>query len=152
MAMDFCEIEIIDGPLRQPALAAGDRAGAVVDFSGVVRGTESGCPIEGLNYEVHPRMARAELRRLAEEAATRFDLTGLRLLHRRGTVRPGEVSLYLRVAAERRAAALAAVQWTVDELKRRIPIWKHPLWADTGTRPEQSSQTSAPNHQLRFSG
>jgi molybdopterin synthase catalytic subunit len=101
-------------------------AGAIVDFWGVVRGTEDGREIEGIAYEAHAAMAEHQLRLIAQESAKNFQLMKVIVHHRVGFVSAGEASLFLQVEAEHRAAAFAASKWIVDELKKRVPIWKRP--------------------------
>jgi len=101
-------------------------AGAIVDFWGVVRGTEDGREIEGIDYEAHAAMAEHQLRLIAQESAKNFQLMKVIVHHRVGFVSAGEASLFLQVEAEHRAAAFAASKWIVDELKKRVPIWKRP--------------------------
>jgi molybdopterin synthase catalytic subunit len=101
-------------------------AGAVVDFYGVVRELEGEMQITGIDYEAHGEMARHQLELIANEAGRRFPIQHLTLHHRVGFVPAAEPSLFLRVSAERRKAAFEAAQWLIDELKARVPIWKHP--------------------------
>jgi len=126
MANPVCEVLLTDQPLAAPSDATGDEAGAVVDFWGVVRGTENGAPISGIEYEAHRAMAEHQLLALAREATAQFGLSSISLRHRIGFVPVGEASLLLRVASGHRAEAFRAAQWTVDELKKRVPIWKRP--------------------------
>lgn len=125
MANDVCDIALVDGPLAKPPSAEVSGAGAIVDFFGNVRPSEDAAPIDGIDYEAHRAMAQHQLMQVAEEAVARFGLRVVRLHHRLGFVPAGESSLYLRVAAEHRQAAFAAGQWMIDELKARVPIWKH---------------------------
>ena len=126
MANSVCEILLIEVALKAPAQSGDTVAGAVVDFWGVVRELEEGRKIEGINYEAHRAMAEHQLRLVAEEAAGKFRLKKVIVHHRVGFVQAGEASLFLQVAAEHRAAAFEASEWIVDELKRKVPIWKHP--------------------------
>src|ERR1700674_4482479 len=71
---------------------------------------------------------------LTEEAVKKFRLEQVIVHHRIGFVGTGEASLFLRVGAEHRAAGFEASQWIVDELKRRVPIWKRPKFK-LDTRP-----------------
>jgi molybdopterin synthase catalytic subunit len=99
-------------------------AGAIVEFLGNVRPLENGKQIEGIEYEANREMAEHQLRKIAQGAADRFDLLMIRLYHCVGFVAVGETALLLRVAAAHRGAAFEASRWTIDELKRRVPIWK----------------------------
>jgi len=124
MAID---ISLTQHPLNPPAPAFQADCGAVVDFWGVVRGLESGAPIAAIDYEAHEAMARHQLQILAEETVTRFPVHALILHHRIGLVPVSEPSLFVRVQTAHRQAALDAVEWLIDELKKRVPIWKKPL-------------------------
>jgi len=99
-------------------------AGAIVDFWGVVRELEDGRKIEGIDYEAHEAMAEHQMKVIADAAAEKFRLNQVLLHHRIGFVRTGEASLFLRVSAQHRAAAFEASKWIVDELKKKVPIWK----------------------------
>jgi molybdopterin synthase catalytic subunit len=106
--------------------------GALVDFFGVVRGVENGQPIDGIEYQAFAEMAENELKRIAENARKEFML-GLVLVHHRiGFVPAGEPSLFVRVAAPHRDAAFAGCQHIIEQLKARVPIWKHPAYRRQG--------------------
>lgn len=127
MANPVCEVLLSDSPLRAPSLGdAPPDTGGVVDFWGVVRGTENDAPISGIEYEAHRPMAERQLRAIVEEAGGSFALHHLIIRHRLGFVPNGEASLFVRVGCRHRAEAFRASVWVVDELKRRAPIWKHP--------------------------
>ncbi len=126
MANPLCEVLLTAARLETPGRYSDPGAGAHLDFWGVVRASEAGRQIEGIDYEAHPKMAEHQLRLVAEEAAENFRLKKVVIHHRTGFVPAGEASLFLRVAAGHRAKAFEASQWVVDELKRRVPIWKHP--------------------------
>src|SRR5258708_23770027 len=108
-------------------------AGAVVDFWGVVRELEDGRKIEGIDYEAHEAMAEHQMKVIADAAAETFRLNQVVLHHRVGFVRSGEASLFLRVSAQHRAAAFEASKWIVDELKKKVPIWKKPAFGPSRT-------------------
>jgi molybdopterin synthase catalytic subunit len=127
--MDICNVAIVTGPIVIPSAQWAAASGAVVDFLGVVRPSEDGRPIDGIDYECHPAMAGVELRRIAAEAAGRFELLGCTLIHRAGRVAAGEASLFLRVETGHRGPAYEASRWIVEQLKARVPIWKRPVFA-----------------------
>ncbi len=83
----------------------------MVDFWGVVRGTEDGAEISGIEYEAHRAMAEHQLRAIAEEAAAAFELKQIIVQHRLGFVPAGEASLFVRVgsAASRGSVSRRAV-------------------------------------------
>jgi|ERR1700757_198589 molybdopterin synthase catalytic subunit len=125
MANVVCEISVTQAPLAAPASDIAD-AGAVVDFWGVVRLIEDGREIEGIEYEAHREMAEHQLKRIGEQAAERFGLKLIIVRHRIGFIAVGEPSLFLRVATPHRGQGFLASQWIVDELKKRVPVWKRP--------------------------
>jgi molybdopterin synthase catalytic subunit len=126
MANPVCEVLITEARLESPETGVDCSAGAIVDFWGVVRKLEDGREIDGIDYEAHTAMAEHQLRLVAEEATGVFQLVRILIQHRIGFVRAGEASLFLRITAEHRAAAFSGGQWVVDELKKRVPIWKRP--------------------------
>lgn len=103
---------------------ADGEAGALVVFSGAVRGSEDGAEIPGLDYEQYEGMAEAQMRALAAEARGRWPLRRVALLHRVGRVAVAEPSVLVVVSAGHRAEAFAAARFLIDELKARVPIWK----------------------------
>lgn len=100
--------------------------GAAVYFLGVVRQTENGAAISALEYEVFARMAEHQVDLLFEELGRRWPIQSVRLVHRVGVVPVNETALWVEIIAPHRGEAFAACQWLVDELKRVVPIWKHP--------------------------
>ncbi len=128
--MDFCEIRITrDRIVVPPAEADAARCGAILDFHGIVRPREGGRPLAGIDYEAHPRMAERELQAVIAHLAADSDLQGCRLVHRIGYVAAGETSLILRVATPHRASGYELSRAIMEELKRRVPIWKRPIFA-----------------------
>ncbi|HEY3663244.1 MAG TPA: molybdenum cofactor biosynthesis protein MoaE [Chthoniobacterales bacterium] len=128
MATWHSEILITTSPLPERPNSWNGKAGASVDFWGVVRGMEGGREISGIEYEAHETMARHQLKAVADEAQGKFALEEVILQHRIGFVAAGEASLFLRVASAHRGAAFEASTWIVAELKKKVPIWKKPLF------------------------
>jgi molybdopterin synthase catalytic subunit len=126
MANSVCEVLLTEERLTVPEAVVDPAAGAMVDFWGVVRKLENGREIEGIDYETNGAMAEHQLGMIAGQAISEFKLQRILIHHRIGFVAVGERSLFLRVAAAHRAAAFAASKWIVDELKQKVPIWKHP--------------------------
>ena len=127
MANVVCEISVTQEPLAARARDIAG-AGAIVDFWGVVRPIEDGRGLIGIDYQAHREMAEHQLRRIVDQAAEQFRLELVVVHHRAGFIAVGEASLFLRVASSHRAEAFQASQWIVDELKRKVPIWKRPLF------------------------
>ena len=98
--------------------------GAVVTFSGICRGGEGGDAIAALTLEHYPGMAEAEIGRHAEEALSRWPLTGLTIIHRYGRIAPGENIVLVVTASSHRQAAFQAAEFLMDYLKTHAPFWK----------------------------
>lgn len=128
-----------DGPLllddlRQELRAEG--AGAVVAFLGVVRGDEG---ISTLHFEAYEAMAEAELARIRDEAARKFDLLDCLVRHRTGDLAVGEPIVAVLAAARHRREAFEGAAWVMDEVKARVPIWKRQAgrWVNDPTMEEK---------------
>jgi molybdopterin synthase catalytic subunit len=126
MANFVCEVLLTEVPLDAPPQRHDADAGAIVDFWGVVRRLEDGCKIEGIEYESHREMAEHQLRQIANDAAEQFRLQLVIIYHRIGFIAVGKASLFLRVASKHRSEGFRAGQRIVDELKKKVPIWKRP--------------------------
>jgi molybdopterin synthase catalytic subunit len=111
---------------------AGPTAGAVVVFRGVVRDHDSGRGVTALEYEAHPS-AGDVLREIADKVAAEPEVYAVAVSHRTGRLSVGEVALAAAVSTAHRSAAFAACARLVDEVKQRLPIWKHQVF-DDGTQ------------------
>ena len=111
------------------ALAADSAAGAVVTFSGDVRDHDHGRDVERLEYEGHPTAA-AVIAEVAAEVAQRHDVIAIAVSHRVGPLRIGDAALVAAVSAAHRGEAFAACADLVDEVKDRLPVWKHQVFSD----------------------
>lgn len=96
--------------------------GAVVTFTGQCR-DEAG-RLDALELEHYPGMAEAEIGRIAAEAAARWPLAALTVIHRYGKIVPGEAIVLVVTASEHRQAAFAAASFLMDFMKTRAPFWK----------------------------
>jgi molybdopterin synthase catalytic subunit len=105
-------------------------AGACAVFEGWVRDHNDGRPVRGLRYEAYVELAEAEGTRILDEARTRFDLVKACAVHRTGDQELGELAVWVGVSAAHRDAAVTACRWIIDEVKSRVPIWKHERYAD----------------------
>ena len=96
--------------------------GAVVTFTGLCR--DEGGQLSALELEHYPGMAEAEISRIAKQAAQRWPLTGLTVIHRHGKIAPGENIVLVIAASAHRQAAFDAANYLMDFLKTRAPFWK----------------------------
>jgi molybdopterin synthase catalytic subunit len=101
-----------------------DDVGALVTFTGICRGVENGEPIAALTLEHYPGMAEAEIERHVAEAADRWPLLGVTVIHRYGRIKPGEDIVLVVTASSHREAAFEAADFLMDYLKTRAPFWK----------------------------
>jgi Molybdopterin converting factor, large subunit len=142
MANPVCEVLVTEAQLKAPENLLDPAAGAAVEFQGIVRGSEEGVEIEGIDYEAHHEMAEHQLKEIAEQAAIQFGLRCVIIHHRIGFVAVREPSLFMRVCSGHREAAFQASRWIVDELKKKVPIWKRPRFK-VGNRQQWGSATAA---------
>jgi molybdopterin synthase catalytic subunit len=146
-------------PIRPEALVAAvadPAAGAVVLFCGTVREGSRGRRIEHLEYEAYAALAEREMRRIAEEAAQRWPLCAVALVHRTGRLHVGEVSVGVAATSAHRAEAFAAARFLIDTLKQVVPIWKKEVWAGggawVGAAPAEVAAAAAPPRPAASSG
>jgi molybdopterin synthase catalytic subunit len=105
--------------------------GALVAFTGLCR--DEGGRLAALELEHFPGMAEAEIARVAADAANRWPLLGLTVVHRFGRVAPGEPIVLVLAASSHRRAAFEAADFLMDYLKTRAPFWKREHLADGST-------------------
>jgi molybdopterin synthase catalytic subunit len=104
--------------------------GAVVVFDGIVRNQTRGRQTLHLDYEAYREMAEKQMRELATEANTRFNVRHVTIVHRLGRLQIGETSVLIVVASAHRAQAYEASRWLIDTLKKTVPIWKKETFVD----------------------
>ena len=110
------------------------QAGALVIFEGRVRGRCGRKKVRLLEYEASPALTQKEFRKIEAEALRAFDILAVRGVHRTGRVKPGGIAVWLAVTAEHRRDAFKACEWTIDAIKKRLPIWKKEHYADGSSR------------------
>ena len=117
--------EAFDPAAEAAALTRGRTdIGALVTFTGICRGAESGEPIAALTLEHYPGMAEAEIKRHADDALSRWPLQGLTVIHRFGRIAPGQNIVLVVTASPHRQAAFEAAEFLMDYLKTSAPFWK----------------------------
>lgn len=98
-------------------------AGAVVTFTGLVRSSASDA-VETLTLECYPELAVAQIEKAVGQATARFGLLRVAVIHRYGTLQPGEPIVQVMTLAAHRAAAFEAAEFLMDYLKTDAPFWK----------------------------
>jgi molybdopterin synthase catalytic subunit len=119
-------------PLDLAALVARVEApdrGAVTSFLGLVRDHHAGRGVTRLEYKAYAPMAEAECARIVSEAEVRWPVR-VALEHRIGTLEIGDAAVAIAAAAAHRDEAFAACRFVIEEVKRRVPIWKKEFYAD----------------------
>jgi molybdopterin synthase catalytic subunit len=119
-------------PLMQPLRV--DAAGACVTFEGWVRNHNEGREVTQLEYEGYEAVAATEGRKVVDEARERFGVHGVVCVHRVGRLDIGDLAVWVGVSASHRAAAFDACRYVIEEVKKRLPIWKkeHYIEGDSG--------------------
>jgi molybdopterin synthase catalytic subunit len=107
------------------------RAGGVALFVGTVRGDDAGRGVSGLGYTAHTTVLD-QLRAVADEVAASYPVLALAAVHRVGDLAVGDLAVVVGASCPHRGEAFAACRALIDELKSRVPIWKHQLFADGG--------------------
>ena len=124
---------IVEHTLDSAALLAevsNTASGASTLFVGTVRRVNEGKDVTGIDYSAYGPMAETELAMIAGEAAARFGTSRIVVEHRVGTLTLGEASIVIAVSHARRAAAMDAQRFLIEEIKKRVPIWKREHYTD----------------------
>jgi molybdopterin synthase catalytic subunit len=98
--------------------------GAIATFIGTTRNHSRGRDVVHLEYDAYPEMAESEMARIADDVASRHDVTRIAIAHRTGHVPIGEASVMIAVSAPHRGPALEACREAIDTLKQTVPVWK----------------------------
>ncbi|WP_456453309.1 molybdenum cofactor biosynthesis protein MoaE [Thermococcus sp.] len=113
-------------------LVSSPRAGGIVIFLGKVRNESHGRKVLKLIYDAYEDMAVAEMERIREEGLRKFPIEDMLIWHRYGELDVGEDTILVIASGEHRKEAFEACIWAVDEVKRRVPVWKKEV-TDEGT-------------------
>jgi molybdopterin synthase catalytic subunit len=111
------------------AAAESPERGGVAVFLGLVRNHHEGRAVLRLDYSAYAPMAESECARIVAEASERWD-AAIALQHRTGPLEVGQAAVAIVAASAHREAAFAACRFVIDEVKRRVPIWKREYYAD----------------------
>lgn len=124
---------IVDHVLDPAALlaeVASTGSGASTLFVGTVRRVNDGREVTGIDYSAYREMAEKEMTAIVAEAVARFGTEHIVVEHRLGTLTLGEASIVIAVSHARRAPAMDAQRYLIEEIKQRVPIWKREHYAD----------------------
>jgi molybdopterin synthase catalytic subunit len=123
---------ITDAPVhiqQLSKLVANPHSGAVVTFCGDVRDHDGGKEVASLLYEIHPS-APEQIKVITQSVIGRFEIEKVAVAHRYGQIPIGETAFAVAVSAAHRQAAFDACAAIVDEVKAKLPIWKHQKFTD----------------------
>jgi molybdopterin synthase catalytic subunit len=131
---------VVSARLQDEALDPSSSLGSVSDpacgglamFAGVVRDSDGGRTVIGLDYEAHPSAAEV-LGEVCERAAALPGVVAVSAIHRLGHLEIGELAVVVAVSSPHRAEAIHACQWHIATLKQEVPIWKRQQYADGST-------------------
>ncbi len=124
---------VVDRPLKLEEVVAavsGEAYGGLVTFSGSVRNQTKGRRVLRLEYEAYPPMAEKRLAAIGAEVAERWSGTRLAIMHRVGTLMPGELAVVIAAASPHRKEAFLACEHAIERLKQDVPIWKKEFFED----------------------
>jgi len=135
-------LDTLMAEVAQPA------CGGTCVFLGTVRSGPDEQGVTAIEYSAYEEMVEAEFGRLLADARARWPGAGIAVRHRLGTIPVGEASIAIAAAAPHRAQAFEACRYVIEEVKRRVPVWKKELrvdgtevWVDPSGRP-----TAKPSH------
>jgi molybdopterin synthase catalytic subunit len=141
MANPVCEVLLTEAALN-PSAHDVLGSGAVLDFLGIVRPLEQGREISGIDYQAHRAMATHQMEQIGGQAISKFGLDSALIHHRVGFVNAGEASVFVRTASRNRAESYRANAWIMDELKKKVPIWKRPQFKESGQKLPDEAEVS----------
>ena len=117
-------------PAHVLTLIGADQDGATLLFLGVVRDHNDGRSVGGVRYDSYEDMAAQVLSEIVEEAAGAAGTDRIAALHRIGELEVGEVSVAIAVSPPQRAQACEASRYIIEEIKKRLPVWKKERYSD----------------------
>ncbi|MDB4733731.1 molybdenum cofactor biosynthesis protein MoaE [Planctomicrobium sp.] len=109
------------------------RSGAVILFLGTVRELTRGKKTIALDYDAYPQMALVKMNELVDEAAEKWPIQKVAIVHRTGHLELAEASVAIAVSCPHRGDTFDAGRFLIDELKIRVPVWKKENWDDGTT-------------------
>ena len=141
------QTEDFDAGAEIDRLRAGDRSvGAIASFIGTVRDTNDAASVAELTLEHYPGMTEAALAEIVDEARRRFDIRDALVIHRVGTLAPGDQIVLVVVTSAHRGMAFHACEFVMDYLKTRAPFWKKERlpdgerWVDARASDDEAAQ------------
>lgn len=126
-------IAITEAPINtQEVIAAvqSPEAGAINVFIGTVRNQTQTKAVMHLDFEAYDSMAVKKMQQIADEAASRWPIRNVAIVHRKGTLQIGDAAVVIAVSTPHRKASFEACEFIIDTLKEVVPIWKKEFFED----------------------
>ena len=126
-------IAITDTPIDTQEVIASvqdEGAGAVNVFIGTVRNQSQARPVVQLDFEAYDSMAVKKMQQIADEAASRWPIRKVAIVHRKGSLQIGDSAVVIAVSTPHRKASFEACEFIIDTLKEVVPIWKKEFFED----------------------
>ena len=126
-------IAITEAPIdTQEVIAAvqADGAGAINVFIGTVRNQTQAKPVVQLDFEAFDSMALKKMQQIADQAASRWPIQKVAVVHRKGSLQIGDAPVVIAVSTPHRKASFEACEFIIDTLKEVVPIWKKEIFED----------------------
>jgi len=98
--------------------------GAVDLFIGAVRNHHEGQSVQGMTYDVHEALAEKTFMEICKEAQKRWGDIKIYISHYKGQLDIGGISVIIAVGSAHRAESFEACRYSIEELKKRSPVWK----------------------------
>ena len=117
-------------PAQLIAEVQSNEFGAISVFAGTVRDTNDGRSVSAIDYSAYTSMAESELNAILTEAKEMFGVSAVVVEHRVGALALGDVSIGIVAAHAHRVPALDCTRFVIEEIKKRVPIWKREHYAD----------------------
>lgn len=115
-------------------MVGAEEDGAVLLFLGIVRDHNDGRRVSGMRYDAYVPMAEKVLGEIAAEAAARLGTDRIVVAHRIGELQIGEASVAIAVSSPHRAEAYEASRYVIEEIKKRLPVWKEEHYIEGDAR------------------
>ncbi|PIQ21451.1 MAG: molybdenum cofactor biosynthesis protein MoaE [Cytophagales bacterium CG18_big_fil_WC_8_21_14_2_50_42_9] len=126
-------IALTDQKINTQAVIAAvqsDGAGAINVFIGTVRNQTQAKPVTKLDFEAYDSMAVKKMQKIADQAAARWPIQKVAIVHRKGSLQIGEAAVVIAVSTPHRKASFEACEFIIDTLKEVVPIWKKEIFED----------------------
>lgn len=132
------------GPRAVLERVGAPEVGAILLFLGVVRDHNDGAAVNGITYDAYDEMATKVLAEIAGEAAQRLGSDRVAVVHRVGELAIGDVSVAIAASSPHRAESFDATRYVIEEIKKRLPVWKKEHYVESESKWLEGEDTVPP--------